>query len=55
MNWTVTYHRDFEDDLKSVGQAGARRIMRALDTKLTADPLKFGAPLLGNLVDFRKL
>ncbi len=55
MNWTVTYHRDVEDDLKSVGQFGARRIMRAIDTKLKTDPLRFGAPLLGNLVEFRKL
>jgi PHD/YefM family antitoxin component YafN of YafNO toxin-antitoxin module len=26
---------DAEDDLNSVGQAGARRIMRVIDTKLT--------------------
>jgi mRNA interferase RelE/StbE len=29
--------------------------MWAINTKLTTDPLQFGAPLLGNLADFRKL
>ncbi len=55
MSWTVRYHQDVADDLHSVGQAAARRIIRAIDTKLTTDPLQFGSPLLGNLVDFRKL
>jgi mRNA interferase RelE/StbE len=55
MSWTVIYHRDFESDLKRVGPAVARRIMRAIDTKLTRDPLRFGSPLSGNPADFRKL
>jgi mRNA interferase RelE/StbE len=55
MTWDILYHRDVEDDLESVGPSGARRIMWAINTKLTTDPLQFGAPLLGNLADFRKL
>jgi mRNA interferase RelE/StbE len=29
--------------------------MRAIDTKLTEAPVQFGAPLSGNLANFRKL
>ncbi len=55
MIWTVQYHHDVEEDLKRVGPASARRIMRAIDEKLTTAPLQFGASLPGNLADFRKL
>ena len=55
MNWIISYHKDVEEDLKSVGSFAARRILRAIDSKLTQAPLKFGAPLSGNLPIFRKL
>lgn len=55
MSWAIIYHRDVEDDLKSVGSAAARRIVRAIDAKLAKSPLQFGAPLSGNLSFFRKL
>jgi mRNA interferase RelE/StbE len=55
MSWTVIYHPDVEDDLKRVGSAAARRILRAIDSKLTQEPLQFGVPLSGNLSAFRKL
>lgn len=55
MNWTVIYHQDIEDDLESVGPSAARRIMRAIDTKMIKAPSQFGAPLSGNLSGFRKL
>jgi mRNA interferase RelE/StbE len=55
MTWPVIYHPDVVEDLESVGPAAARRIMRAIDEKLTAAPLDFGAPLSGNLSNFRKL
>jgi len=55
MTWTIFYHPHVEDDLESVGPSAARRIMKAIDTKLTKSPLQFGAPLLGNLANFRKL
>ncbi len=45
MIWRIIYHRDVEDDLLSVGPSAARRIMRALDNKLTQDPLQFDQPL----------
>ncbi len=55
MNWTVLYHHEVEEDLEAVGPSAARRIVKAIDSKLTAAPLKFGASLSGNLADFRKL
>ena len=55
MNSIISYHKDVEEDLKSVGSFAAKRILRAIDSKLTQAPLKFGAPLSGNLSIFRKL
>lgn len=55
MTWTLFYHHAVEDDLESVGPAAARRIVKTIDEKLTRDPLRFGAPLSGNLSGFRKL
>ena len=55
MSWTIIYHPDVEDDLKRVGSGAAQRILRAIDSKLTQEPLQFGMPLSGNLSAFRKL
>lgn len=55
MTWEIIYHKDVDNDLKSVGPAAAKRIMRTINEKLTKAPEKFGAPLSNNLKDFRKL
>lgn len=55
MTWTILYHHEVEEDLERIGPSAARRIVRAIGSKLTRDPLKFGAPLSGNLANFRKL
>jgi len=55
MKWEIIYHNDVDDDLKSVGPAAARRIIRTIDEKLTREPERFGAPLSHHLKDFRKL
>lgn len=55
MSWSISYHHDVAEDLESVGPAMARRIVKAIDEKLTRDPLCFGAPLSGGLSGFRKL
>ncbi len=55
MNWEIIYHKDVNNDLESVGPSAARRIMQAIDEKLTRAPEKFGAPLSNNLKNFRKL
>lgn len=55
MKWEIIYHKDVDEDLKRVGPAAARRIIKTIDKKLSCDPGKFGAPLSHNLKDFRKL
>jgi mRNA interferase RelE/StbE len=55
MTWVITYHKDVEKDLKRVGSFAAKRILQAIDTKLTKAPLEFGNPLTGNLMPLRKL
>jgi mRNA interferase RelE/StbE len=55
MKWEVLYHPEVEEDLASVGHGAARRIVKAIDRKLTTEPLQFGSPLSGNLGMFRKL
>ena len=55
MTWSIFYHPEVEEDLESVGPSSARRIMRTIDSKLSNAPLQFGAPLSGNLANFRKL
>jgi mRNA interferase RelE/StbE len=55
MKWEVLYHPEVEEDLTSVGQGAARRIVKTIDKKLTTEPLQFGDPLSGNLGMFRKL
>ena len=55
MTWSVIYHHAVAEDLESVGLSTARRIVRAIDDKLTRSPMDFGQPLAGNLANFRKL
>ena len=55
MTWSILYHHSVEEDLESIGPSAARRIVKAIDAKLTRSPMQFGAPLSGNLADFRKL
>ena len=55
MTWTIRYHSDVKEDMKSIGSSSARRIMRVIDAKLTKAPMQFGAPLSGTLSAFRKL
>ena len=53
--WEIIYHKEVDGDLKSVGPAAARRIIKTIDKKLVSDPATFGAPLSHNLRNFRKL
>ena len=55
MTWRILYHHLVEEDLESVGPSAARRIVKAIDAKLTRSPMDFGLPLSGNLASFRKL
>jgi mRNA interferase RelE/StbE len=55
MKWEIIYHSEVVSDLESIGPSNARRIMKAIDFKLTKNPIDFGQPLSGNLANFRKL
>jgi mRNA interferase RelE/StbE len=55
MKWSVRYHKEVEKDLRGIGSFAAKRILRAIDSKLTQAPLDFGQPLAGNLSPLRKL
>lgn len=55
MTWSILYHHRVEEDLESIGASAARRIVKAIDEKLTRAPMKFGALLASGLSDFRKL
>ena len=55
MTWRILYHHLVKEDLESVGPSAARRIVKAIDAKLTRSPMDFGLPLSGNLANFRKL
>jgi mRNA interferase RelE/StbE len=55
MTWSIVYHHDVAKDLQRLGSSIVRRIIRTIDGKLTRAPLDFGAPLCGNLSDYRKL
>jgi len=39
MTWEIVYHKDVDNDLKSVGPAAAKRIMLTIDKNLLL-PLK---------------
>lgn len=55
MSWDILYHKDVDDDLKSVGPSAAGRIIKTIDKKLTTAPDQYGIPLSHNLKNFRKL
>jgi len=55
MKWKVLYNPEREGHFTSVGRGAERRSLKAIDQKLTTEPLKFGKPLSGNLGMFRKL
>ncbi|WP_035236835.1 type II toxin-antitoxin system RelE family toxin [Desulfobacter vibrioformis] len=55
MTWEILYHKDVDDDLKSVGPSAASRIIKTIDKKLTTAPDQYEIPLSHNLKNFRKL
>lgn len=55
MKWEIVYHKEVENDLKSIGHSSAKRIINTINKKLSCEPEKFGVPLAHHLGDFRKL
>lgn len=55
MNFSLIYHPKIADDLKSLDEAIQKRIIRAIQEKLTVDPYHFGKPLQHSLKGGRSL
>jgi len=53
--WRILYHPAVEKDLASIGRSRAGKVLKTIETKLGADPEKFGAPLRKGLAGLRKL
>lgn len=49
MGWRIEFHPDAADELRRLDRATAARIVRTLETRITAldDPRTLGAPLRG--------
>ncbi len=56
MDWNVEYHPSVVRDLKSISSAGARAIVKAIDTRIhRGEPHKSGKPLSGDLAGCRRI
>lgn len=54
--WKVIYHQEIEADLRLLGYAEARRILKAIDERIIrGEPHKTGKPLSGDLTGCRRL
>jgi mRNA interferase RelE/StbE len=50
MSWSVRFHREAEQDLKQLGTAEARRILKVIRERIAeGEPDKMGKPLRGIL------
>ena len=56
MRWSVHYHPSVAGDLKAIGAAEARSIMRVIDQRISrGEPDKIGKPLSGDLAGCRRI
>lgn len=54
--WKVLYHPEVEYDLKILGRAEARRLLKAIEERIIAgEPDKIGKPLSGLLAGYRRI
>jgi mRNA interferase RelE/StbE len=53
--YTVIYHESIADDLKKITKKDKEKIKKAIEKKLTTNPIIFGEPLRSNLIGYRKL
>ena len=52
----VVYHPDVEQDLRSLGNINARRILKAIEERLiNGEPEKIGKPLSYTLSSYRRI
>lgn len=56
MNWNVRFHPAVEDDLKQLGSAEAKRILKVIRERIVSgEPDKIGKPLRGALSGYRRI
>lgn len=53
--YVIEYNVDIEDKLKSLSKPVREVIRKAIEKKLTADPIAFGKPLRYSLKGYRRL
>ncbi len=54
--WKVIYHNEVNTDLKLLGYAEARRVLKAIDERIIrGEPHKTGKPLSGELAGCRRI
>jgi len=47
--WQILYHHEVEKDLATIGRIRAKRVIKAIEEKLTTEPEKFIAAVEGKL------
>jgi mRNA interferase RelE/StbE len=56
MAWAVIYHPQVEQDLRRLGQAEARAILKVIEDRIIqGEPDKLGKPLSGQLAGCRRM
>ncbi|MCD5971532.1 Addiction module toxin, RelE/StbE [Pseudomonas savastanoi pv. glycinea] len=56
MQWSVRFHPEVEQDLKQLGTAEARRILKVIRERIAeGEPDKIGKPLRGMLTGYRRI
>ena len=56
MVWKVNYHPEVEQDLRSLGRAEARAILKVIEERIIqGEPDKLGKPLAGDLSGCRRI
>lgn len=56
MNWSVRFHPAVEDDLRVLGKAEARRVLKVVRERIAeGEPDKIGKPLRGPLAGYRRI
>ena len=54
--WQIIYHPEVEEDLRSLGNTNARRILKAIEERLMkGEPEKIGKPLSYTLSHYRRI
>jgi mRNA interferase RelE/StbE len=55
MSWSVRFHREAEQDLRQLGTAEARRILKVIRERIAeGEPDKLGKPPRGILAGYRR-